>query len=617
MRFGSSIRLMLVIFSAILVTAGLAYKLATIQFLEPERYREWGASQRIRGHEIAAHRGEIVDRNGVTLAVSHPQTTLWADPRLIEDPRAVAAALGSLLEFDQLSMEQRLSGDGAFAYIARQQPDEVAEAVLALELAGVFSYAEHARFNPSGENLARAVIGRAGLDHQGISGLEKQYGDVLVGEPGWVDVERGNDGSTIPGGVYEYAAPEPGSTLVLSLDRSLQYEAERQLIQQVRETDASGGVALVGNPETGEILAMANVTRTDEGAVVSASANLATTWVFEPGSVFKPVTISGLVDVGAVSPAQWFDLPRSIVIYDKEFIDEHREGDRLQLKHILANSSNVGTITAARVGEDLHGPELEYDTMRAFGFGERSQLDFPGESAGILPDVDDWSGLSLPTMAIGQGVAVTPVQMLSAYMTLANDGVRAPLTLLAVDPLDETTDDTDDDQHEPIGQRVVSERTARAVTDMLVEVVHADYGTGSEAVIAGYTAAGKTGTAWQILEDGTYGSRGNRHRVSSFAGFVPADDPAIVVYVALDNPIARTDDDEANASKVAAPLFADVAQFALRRAQIPPAGQADALEPLSDERVRSLPAIGTGIEPWALAADNPGASSVAALAADR
>jgi cell division protein FtsI/penicillin-binding protein 2 len=354
-RLRSPVRLILVILAAVLATGGLAFKLATIQFVEPDRYREWGASQRIRGHEIAANRGGIVDRNGVPLAVSHPQTTLWADPRLIDDPRAVAAALGSVLDIDTAAIEQRLAGGGAFTYIARQQPDEVADAALALELPGVFSYAEHARFNPSGENLARGVIGRAGLDQEGISGIEKQYRDVLIGEPGWVDVERGNDGSTIPGGVYDYVAPEPGSTLTLSLDRSLQYEAERQLTQQVRETNAKGGVVLVGDPETGEILAMANATRTEEDVVVPASANLAATWVFEPGSVFKPVTISGLVDVGAVTPTQWFDLPRSIVLYDKQFVDEHREGDQLQLKHILANSSNVGTITAAQVGANLCG----------------------------------------------------------------------------------------------------------------------------------------------------------------------------------------------------------------------------------------------------------------------
>lgn len=578
----SNRRLLLAGACVVLGAGLLTARLATIQLVDPARYVAFGERQRIANVELSATRGAIVDRNGEDLAVSVPFPTVWADPRVVEDPTETARALAGVLGVDAQTLAGRLSS-GAFAYVARQVDPELADQALALDLPGVYMLEEPTRLNPAGEGLARAVLGQAGIDNDGVSGIELAYRDVLSGEPGELVVERGRSGETIPDGVYEVVPAVAGETLVLTLDRSLQFEVEQLLAQTVASEEASAGVVLVAEARTGEILAMANVKRDDDTGITRQSGeNLAVTMTYEPGSVVKPFTFATLIEEGQVGPHEWMEVPSETTVFggtddEKTFRDTppRYQTDVWQPQHILAHSSNVGTILAA----ERATPAQLHDNLAAFGFGRTTGLDFPGESSGILPPLETWSGMTRHTLAIGQGVAVTPVQMLAAYLTLSNGGQSVTPALVRG-----TLDDEGrlDPAPRPAGTQVVSRATAAAVSELLEGVVNPD-ATGAEATIPGYRVAGKTGTAWQILDDGTYGTDGNRHAVVSFAGFAPADDPQLVVLAVIDDPA----DPDASGGRTAAPLFQQVMKVALDRLHVAPTGVDAGVQVVSDTRVRA------------------------------
>ncbi|OWY62724.1 hypothetical protein B7486_56895, partial [cyanobacterium TDX16] len=418
-----------------------------------------------------------------------------------------------------------------------------------------------ARFTPDAE-LARGVIGRVGVDNVGLSGLEGQYDEVLSGVPGEVRLERGADGETIPGGEHEVTEADQGDDVVLTIDRSLQHAAERALATQVEATGAQGGIAIVSDPRTGEVLAMANVVRAEEGPdaglAVPSSNNAAVTAVFEPGSVNKVITMAAALEEGLVEPGTMMTVPDSIQVSDHLFTDHDPHPTATwSVTDVLAQSSNVGTIQLAQqVGADRLDQYL-----RDFGFGEASGLGFPNEVPGLMLDREDWSGTSIGSIPLGQGISVTALQMLTAYNTIANDGVLVePSLVSATVEADGTTHPTD----APDERRVVSEQTAVQLQSMLAEAVRA--GTGGEAAIASYDVAGKTGTARKPQPEGGYeDAGGNYHYVSSFAGFVPAQDPALSLIVVIDEPTSSI-----YGGDVAAPVFSQIAQEALRRLHVPP-----------------------------------------------
>ncbi|HMQ28426.1 MAG TPA: penicillin-binding transpeptidase domain-containing protein, partial [Acidimicrobiales bacterium] len=334
---------MLFLFSLLLV------RVAELQTVSPERYVAFGEQQRVRSIDLPAARGSILDRNGDDLALSVNQTTVYANPQEVEDPIAAAAHLAPVLAMDQADLVEKLSGEGAFEYLVRQQPDEVAEDVRALELEGIHLIDEPARFEPSGD-LARSVIGSVGVDNIGLSGIEQQYDDALTGTPGELTVERAPDGDTISSGEQHLTPAEQGDSLVLTLDRGMQFEAERALAQQVDATGALGGIAIVSRVGTGEVLAMANVEATvDEdgsrGPAVPSSENRALTAMFEPGSVNKVVTMAAALEEGVVEPSTRFHVPDGLQVADHRFTDHdpHPVVD-WSVNDILTQSSNVGTI---------------------------------------------------------------------------------------------------------------------------------------------------------------------------------------------------------------------------------------------------------------------------------
>jgi cell division protein FtsI (penicillin-binding protein 3) len=536
-------------------------RLLQLQVVDRGELEAIGEQQRTRSIDLAADRGSVLDRHGNDLAISLARPTIFADPSQVDDPQATAAALSPVLGVPVPDLVARLSGDGEFAWIARQVDPEVAEEIDGLALAGIHQVQEQARFTP-GEGLLTSVLGGVDVDGAGRSGIELQYDDVLTGEPGEVVLERDPNGRTIPGSRHEVAPALAGDDLVLTIDRGMQYAAERALAAQVDRMGGRGGTVIVSNPRTGEILAMANVSVPEGGGPAAPTTNnLAVTAVFEPGSVSKVITLAAALEEGIVSPSSVLTVPDRLQVSDHLFSDAHPHPiAQWTPTDILATSSNVGTIM---LGQEL-GPARIDEYQRRFGFGEPTALGFPNEAAGIMRDLEDWSGTSIGSIPIGQGVAVTALQMLAAYNVIANDGVYVEPRLVL------GSIDAEGERHDtalPATQQVVSEATAHQVRDMMVAVV--DAGTGREAAIDGYAVAGKTGTARKPQDNGTYrDAAGNYHYVTTFAGFVPAEDPQLSIIVVIDEPSAST-----YASAVSAPVFAELARYGLRQYRIPPPAQ--------------------------------------------
>ena len=547
---------------ALLVVIALAFtaviaRLTYVQALHADRYAAFGESQRVRSIALPAARGAIFDRRGRELALTVRQPTVWANPKLVTDPLRAAEALAPVLDKDPEQLQELLTRDASFVYLARKIPEDVAARVEGLRLDGVFllTGGEPQRFLPSGP-LATSVIGHVGTDNQGLSGLEMRFEEQLAGRPGRLVVERDPSGLRIPGGVRQHIPSVRGDDVVLTLDRALQYETERALSAQIVSAHAKGGMAIVMESTTGEILAMANLVAGDGGEPVPAPNNRAVASVFEPGSVNKMITIAGALEEKVIAPQDSLVVPSTIKVGSHVF-SEHdpHPTERWSITDIVANSSNVGSIM---IGHKL-GKERLDRYLRAFGFGERTALAFPGESRGLLLDTKDWYTTSMGTVPIGQGVAVTALQMLAAYNTIANEGMYVAPKLI------QATIDKDGGRHatEPSEKRrVVSADTAREMSSMLSEVVRV--GTGKLAAIDGYTVAGKTGTA-RKPDEKVRGYKAGAY-VSSFAGFLPAERPALSAIVVLDEPTPIF------GGLVAAPVFAQISKYALRDLRIPPPG---------------------------------------------
>lgn len=547
-------RLVAMLIVALVAFGALAGRLVFLQASPPEEYRAFGERQLVHKITLPAARGAIFDRNGRELALSVRQSTVWANPRQVTDPAGQAAALAPMLGVDVALLQDRLSRDAAFVYLARTVPDAVAAQVGDLGLPGVHLLEEPKRFTPASE-LAAPVLGKVGTDNEGLSGIELQFEEILAGKPGKKVVEQTPAGQPYDG-LRELTSPIRGDDLVLTLDRSLQFETERALSNEIVVANADGGVAIVMETRTGEILALANLSKNPDGVgpPVPAEKNLAVTNVYEPGSVNKLITIAGALEERVVAADTKLSLPPAIKVADKSFKEiKDRPTVEWSVTDIMANSSNVGSIM---IGQQLGKDRLD-QYLRDFGFGQRSGLGFPGESRGIMLDPAKWSGTSLPTIAIGQGIAVSAMQMLAAYNTVANGGeyVAPKLVKATVDA------NGDSRPTAPAARRrVLSPQTAQQVTGMLAEVVRV--GTGTNAAIDGYTVAGKTGTARKPLEN----ARGYQPGayVSSFAGFVPAEKPALTTIVMLDEPTPIY------GGLVAAPVFAEISRYGLRQFRIPP-----------------------------------------------
>jgi len=564
----------------ILISGGLVWRLVYFQILDSDRYIAHGASQRMKTEEVLAQRGSILDRHGVDLAISVPRNSLIANSKHVEDPVQTAKALIRILGGDLPELENKLNSGKEYVYLFRQVEERFVDAVLSLNLSGIFTEKEQSRVRPDGDAVL-AIIGRTDIDGNGISGLEKSYNEYLSGTNGVQRIERGPRGSTIPGGEYSVEPAVNGKTIVSTLDRSLQFEAEKILISGVEKAGGESGLLVAMKPSTGEVLASVAVERNPEGELHQITEHRSATWTFEPGSIMKPLTFSAVMDAGVASTDSVRKVADEIHVHDSDFSDwfDHDETE-WSVSEILFRSSNVGTILWA---QEI-GPALLHNKLQKFGIGRKSELNFPGEANGILLPVEKWSGTSLPTIAIGQGVSVTPIQMLTAYATIANRGLKPAPTLIS---------DVGDNVEMPVNalnsqpERIIESRTAESIVEIIETVVSS--GTGKNAQVPGYRVAGKTGTAWKPQLGGYGEEEEDRRYVVSFAGFFPVDDPEIVALVVVDEPSRSAD----SGGRAAAPIFAEFAKFAARQLRIP--SENEKVDPSFSERVLAVTPAQAGL----------------------
>jgi cell division protein FtsI (penicillin-binding protein 3) len=494
-------------------------------------------------------RGSVLDRFGNPLAVSEDAKTIYATPYQVKQPRQAAAKLASILDLEEDEVLESLSEDSGFAYVARKVDLPSAARVARLELPGIGELPDSRRTYPQG-TLAAQTIGAVGDENQGLSGLEAGEESVLAGTDGERRIV--NDALGEPIRQETVRETEDGEDLRLTLDPAIQKYTE-QALGEVGETYApKGATAIVMNPRNSQLLAVANWPPVDPSDLEEADPedliNRATGFTYEPGSTFKAFTVSAALEEGLVTPETTFTLPTQLHVADRIIEDaEARPTVTLSVAEILAHSSNVG---AATIGLEVGSEEFSRWIGR-FGFGRPTGVQFPAEEQGIVPALEEFSGSTMGNLPIGQGLAVTPMQMVAGYAAIANGGYLRPPQL--VERIG------DEEVHEPKGRRVISANVAGEVRTMLEGVLAAG-GTASEVSVPGYTLAGKTGTA-EVAENGTYSET---KYVASFIGFAPAQDPRLLVAVIVDQPQG-----EIYGGSVAAPAFGRIAGFALPYLGVP------------------------------------------------
>jgi cell division protein FtsI (penicillin-binding protein 3) len=539
----------------IVIFGALAVRVTQLQVLSGDRYRLASLSQTKHYVSIPAQRGTIFDRDGRDLAMSVDLSAVYADPQRVLDPIAYAAQLAPILHVSDTDLRELMSNrKREFQFLAHRVDDTVVAEVRKLGLAGIGFSDESARQYPSGA-LAGSVIGEVGGDGAGLTGLEWLYRNELKGRAGKLVVERDQQGLDIPNTASHEIDAERGTDIVLTLDEPLQWETEQSLIDEVNATQAKGGMAVVVDTANGDVLAMASIEGASGNSPTHVSGPTEATrplqQLFEPGSTNKLITLSTAIEDGLVTPDTVIDVPSALMIGGARFSDVDVHGDvKMTVSEILRQSSNIGTI---EIAQRLTNDRLA-DALKAFGLGSTTSIDFPGQASGILRDPDHYYSNGLASTAIGYGVAVTGMQMLDAYVTIANGGVTRPPRLL------DATVDAKGVRHDAAivdGHRVVSSQTAAEMSQMLTGVVSG--GTGACAAIQGYTIAGKTGTAHKATNGGY--STGT---MASFIGYAPAAHPKLASIVVLDEPATTY------GGAAAAPVFADVMQFALTHYGVTP-----------------------------------------------
>ncbi|GLX06932.1 penicillin-binding protein 2 [Microbispora sp. NBRC 16548] len=545
-----------------IVLSLFAGRLVQLQGFDSKVLQARAAEQRVRPETLPARRGSITDAGGHDLAVTVEAREIYVDPKDVDPDKRdlVATTLARELNKPKEEIAAALAKTTQrYIPLARNVEPPRAKRIMGFELKGVGMKETYRRLYPGG-SLAGGLLGFVGVDGRGLEGLESAYDDILAGKDGKQSVELGANRQRIPMTRSQREAPVPGRDVRLTVDRDIQWAAEQALDRQVRATGARSGSVIVMDVRTGQILAMANAPQANlndwQSDPAEDRANRAASEVFEPGSTNKVITAAAAMEAGVVTPDTVFRVPDHIQCADQQLKDAHpHKPEPLTFTGILAESSNVGTIM---VSEKISSQRL-YDMFRSFGFGARSGSGVPGEQAGLLPQWQTWSGSQRCTIAYGQGISVTALQMASVYQTIANGGVRVTPSIVAG-----TTDEHGAFVPSPAakGTRVISETTAKKIALMLEAVVGHE-GTGEEASIEGYRVAGKTGTAMRYDEK----CAGYCGYTATFVGFTPADQPRLMALAVIQDPKK-----DHYGGSVAAPVFKDVMTFALKSRKIPPTG---------------------------------------------
>ena len=551
----------------------LAGRLVQLQGFQSHQYATLAEDQRRHTVDQPAIRGEIVDRSGNVLAVDIDANDVFANPHKVTDVVGEATKLAPVLHKPLSDVIANLLPNANFRYLALDVDTKVGDQVTKLNLPGIGTLPNRKRLYPAG-NLAANVLGVVGRDGTGLAGLESGYNTQLAGKSGTLVVEEDPQGRVIPSGTHREKAAVPGQGLQLTIDRDIQYQAEQALAAEVKASGAIKGVAIVMDPHTGAIYAMASApgfNPNDPSKITSADLqNPDVAWTFEPGSVNKLITVTSAIDRHIVTPTTSIPIPGSptpgISIPDYTIHDaEVHPPENLTVAGVLAQSSNLGALLISR---KLPSTATLENELRAFGLGSLTGVGLPGESQGLLAPSSKWSVDQAATIPYGQGMSVNALQVADAYATIANGGVRVTPKIIAG-----TINGKGKVVPTPSGssRRVVSAQTAKTMQQLLEQVTTTASGTGAAASVAGYRVAGKTGTANRINPstgryDGTY--------VASFVGFAPADKPSLVVLVTLDDPKSSI-----FGGTVAAPVFSQIMSFALTSLRVPPTGTKPVIYP--------------------------------------
>ncbi len=523
---------------------------AWLQAVKGGEYSADARSQQVATVHVPGIRGSILDRRGNPLALSEEAATVIATPYQVEDPTKVATKLGELLDTSPEEILRPLTASTGFEYVAKDVDLVTARRIEKLELPGIATLPDSRRVYPLEGSGAR-LVGAVGAEGQGLWGIEQSEDATLSGVDGEISVTKDALGQEIGRDVETGA--EVGGDVQLTIDGRIQAYSEKVLNGIAEKYSPKRATTIAMDPKSGEILAMASWPPIDpndlSGVDPDELSNMATAFTYEPGSTFKAFTVAGALQDRLVDPGTRFDVPPTIQVADREIGESHEVGYRnLSVADILAQSSNVGTVM---IGSQL-GKEGFGSWVDRFGFGVPTGVDYPGEEQGIVPAPKEYSGSSMGNLPIGQGLSVTPLQMMAGYAAIANGGtLMTPSLVESVDGEPVARDE---------GSRVIGKRTATEVRSML-EGVTAAGGTASEVEVPGYVLAGKTGTS-QKVEDGTYSET---KFIASFVGFAPAADPRLLVAVIVDEPQG-----DYYGGSVAAPAFGEIASFALPYLGIPP-----------------------------------------------
>ena len=527
--------------------AALSARAMYLQGWQDEFLKEKGEARINRLITVPAYRGMVTDRRGEPLAISTPVESIWLNPREAEATPQQIASLAALLDLDAASLKKEFKeSDKSFLYLRRLLPPDVANAALALDIKGLYSKPEYRRYYPSGEVIAH-VLGQTSVEDKGIEGVELTYQKWLAGEQGLKRVARDRRGNVVE--VLESVKlPRPGQDIALSINLQIQYLAYRELAAAVQQHGARAGSVVALDAKTGEILALANwpsynpnnrSTMTNERV-----RDRAATDAYEPGSTMKPFLVSAALEAGVVKPDTHIDTGGGyLMVGEKKITDTHPKGN-ITVAEAIQVSSNVAV---AKIALGMHSEDY-WRVLNHAGFGAVPESGLPGETAGRLRPYDSWLPIEKATMAFGHGISVSLLQLAHAYTIFANDGLMPPLSIVKR-------------REAALGQRVVSERTAREVRSML-EMVTQDGGTAPLARVVGYRVAGKTGTAHKLI-NGTYSP--NKY-IASFVGLAPASNPRLIIAVMVDEPAGSA----YYGGQIAGPVFSRVMAGGLRLMAVPP-----------------------------------------------
>src|SRR5229473_3525145 len=552
----ANVRLLIIAGVALFWMAAVFARLGYLQLFQHSEYLARAQRQQQRTIEITPERGAIYDRNMRPLAMSIPVDSAFAVPAELADEHLAARLLSSVLNIPPEALEARFESSRSFVWVMRKLPPEKAEALAALNLKGIYFQKENQRFYPK-RDLAAHVLGFVDLDEKGLGGIEYELDKQIRGKNEKIIVMADARQRWFDGGE---AQRERGANVILTLDEKVQYIAERELGAAIAKTRAIAGTVMVMNPSTGEILALANWPKFNPNAAsdVPAEARMdrAVTALYEPGSTFKLITLAAAFDQGITRPGEVFDCENGAVYVAGHRIRDHKPFGMLNVAGILAQSSDVGAI---KIALRLGAPKF-YDYIRAFGFGQLTGVDLPGESKGILRRLENWSAVSIGSISMGQEVGVTPVQLISAVSAIANGGILYKPHVVAELRRDNKVLPAEGVLAPGEPRRVIRPETAATLRGLMEGVVL--NGTGPLAHLDGWTAAGKTGSAQKI--DPATGRYSHTQLIASFTGFAPISNPAVTILVSLDSPVGLRE-----GGQVAAPVFKRIAEQVLSYLDVP------------------------------------------------